>query len=945
MAILVSQGGNFNTSTTWNVVNTTSFVNSNGTGYTISDSIRQSTTFTPGAATVKGVVLYMDTRENLPTGSEVMTVTLRRITPASAATDINSVTVPLAYLPGLPDDYASSHGIGWGYFEFPNTGSTLIAATQYAIRVSASTNNGFSLIKLFGNATGISRGLVTTANAVPAGTDTLLIVGKYDNVSGSFPTTIMDNNVARVFDDIYITAAYLDFLTSANTTLRTSGGIFVGRQGVLTIGKPSNPIQSAVTATVLISATTLGTVGITIHGGEFSTHGAYKIPFAEVISAGPSFFSGNYVAASGINSEAGSGWRAGDRLFFSSLSSRNGYNSVANNSIFEWDTFFNLPRLTSNLLSEYGGGTRSRSDVFNLTRNVKLGVAVPTRTRSSFISVNGLDSKLNLHFTEITNFCGTGTTTCGIRLYDERAITLDFTMSGCTFYNTDATTMNNAYGINYAWGGSGFADGGIWHNFMGNVVGNMKNPYKLDKLNYNYTSPPVFRGNGFFECGTVELEYLGPDSSNNVICNSSSKPAVTVLLDRRTISSGQYTMMNNWKVYSNSAETFNNIDPIVKFHSLNTASSTSQTTPISNITINNWQVFGNEYTMGGAIRFQDFTLGDFRSSLRLSGFTMNNNDYTHISLGPNIYTKIIFDGGWFVGGQPVVFAPSTMYCVESKLNDVAHTEGPPLYPGYFSSLPYNGIFFTNNVFGRDSAGTTRLFGTSVFNVDYMAGRNVVATSPINAGGGNFAGRFGSLIRKDMPFIPSLIVTNLSGTSGVQDIIYYPNSDVLKDFANPYPGESYSLRITPSFYGNRTLLTSPLVRIPVLSGQSCTVSVNVKTVNYTGSSPTLIYMFNPIVGNVFVNNVTGATMSVGNNIWETLTYTTPRATYDGTMEFFIQSENVTNGYVNVGKWTTNLSNDTRGEPVWSSLVGAYSEPDFSPPTTGGTTSQSSYTFIG
>ena len=174
MATLLSAStGNFTTTSTWKVVNATSFLDSRVGSASSGTSGQNSSSFTPGAITVEGVAIQILTRSSSLGGT--LTVSLWNVTAGSQVSG-TAVTIDVN---DLPDVYglSNSAGIGWVYFKFSSP-VTLLAATNYAVRVTSSVALS---VTVYRDATGgnWSRALVTSTTAAPASSDVLIITGEY----------------------------------------------------------------------------------------------------------------------------------------------------------------------------------------------------------------------------------------------------------------------------------------------------------------------------------------------------------------------------------------------------------------------------------------------------------------------------------------------------------------------------------------------------------------------------------------------------------------------------------------------------------------------------------------------------------------------------------------------------------------------------------------------
>jgi len=167
------------------------------------------------------------------------------------------------------------------------------------------------------------------------------------------------------------------------------------------------------------------------------------------------------------------------------------------------------------------------------------------------------------------------------------------------------------------------------------------------------------------------------------------------------------------------------------------------------------------------------------------------------------------------------------------------------------------LYFNNCTFGKDHLGNLSPFSTacilyypgsfSFFNNCIFSGTEVAFTTPnstITAINANFG----------------FVSTKHNGITGAYKM--WNSTGVQSSDTSQYVTTSPSLRITPTTAARKTF--TPMVKVPVKSGNSCTVSVNVRksitadgTIN-NGANPRLMYAYNPLSGN-FAETV-GATYS-------------------------------------------------------------------------------------
>lgn len=213
---------------------------------------------------------------------------------------------------------------------------------------------------------------------------------------------------------------------------------------------------------------------------------------------------------------------------------------------------------------------------------------------------------------------------------------------------------------------------------------------------------------------------------------------------------------------------------------------------------------------------------------------------------------------------------------------------------YLSSGSGKNVFFDNCNIGTvtthatcDIQSTASLsFGGSVF-------RNCNFGSPTLITGANLIGQ--------SAFVG---IQNLNTTAN-SNRVYQANGTLTAD-TTIYDTSPVSQRAAPSTASYKTNCGSFI--IPVLSGNTFTVSVKVRTSNtgsgdaatYNGNAPRLILKSNPAVGSTYNSDIVAATAVSSPGNWQTLSYTLPVAvTSSGALEFYIDCDGTT-GFIN---WDT------------------------------------------
>lgn len=368
MSSLVSRAtGNFTTAATWGLVDSTSELDSNAATVAIGTSNIDSATFTPGAITVEGIALKFQNRAASPSGT--FTVTLRNSTGSS---DVASVTVNVSDLPYSAS--APSLGYGWIFFKF-SASQTLLAATNYLVRVICSASG--SQVTLWRNGTGnnVCRKLVTTTTQAPASGDHLAICKEWTAAATGTDIAVTFNNTATTSfgptvsggppEGIVISqGGSLVSATSASTDyyLKWKGIMHVVGGGLLKIGEAGTPIPSTSTFTLHCNCVANVDTGVAIDsGGTLTVQGATK-NHATTLTANAAS------SATVLTLGSTSGWAASDVLGL-------GPGNVASTE-FQKATILTVDSgtqvtLTAGISAAKRGATPHFTEVINLTRNVK----------------------------------------------------------------------------------------------------------------------------------------------------------------------------------------------------------------------------------------------------------------------------------------------------------------------------------------------------------------------------------------------------------------------------------------------------------------------------------------------------------------------------------------------------------------------------------------------
>jgi len=874
MATIHSAGtGNWTSSSTWALVDATSFLDSRANVSFATGGTTQS--FTPGAITVAGISLQLRGRSTSPSGTFNVALYTGAAVVAGA-----TVTINVSDLPDTNGDQSGFLQNSWTYFKFASP-VTLLAATSYYIRATG----GAIQVAVQRNATvnNWSRALVTTTNQSPASTDTIIVAGEYTGAgTNSSVTVTMDNTAAgATYGTIYLAnKGVLTYGTASSTFYRLVQGrdssFLVGTAGEFYIGSSGYPMPVGSTALHEIGPTAANISGLVVEG-KYEAYGATmsytmaKLATNEAAGSTTSLF------------EVSTGWRVGDTILFPSTA----YNIPG---AVDTETIDSVtgPTVTHTALAHAHGGSASeyvQATVGNLTRNVLiLGTNVATAPLGI---VRGLNASLKLSYVEMRNFGGTTTTSPALLLgtsagFQSPGMVVD--IKGCSIHRTAATT--GTLGIYH------FADPG--------VTGSTATVTITDSIIYNYGAQAlttsnsntlsVFTINNNLFCrnaaGTLVSIYPVDSFDGNVVANSASTGVV--LTKNNTVG----TFDNN-SIYSNGGVG-------LSF----TSTPTTGLTYSVNHTLNGNMIWRNGVNNVGLVI----------SSSGTAAFTLFPDQsviFNDLNLHGNQY-QLAING---VAGN-LRFNNCSMWAGTAGLSGGVGTYGI-VQPQVSGGIPGSSkIDFNGGLFGKTPSGVT-----SSFSISNIVALQQSRVDEITIVGATFTGTDYSVsfTRPGIVFGGlGFNILNYNGASGSHRS-YTPGGTISLD-TTIVNNTSTSMRMTPAASSSYLYMNSHLQRIPVSAGATCTVSVYIRKsvvgdgTAYNGADPTLILRYNPLAGNL--SDIVAATASGSAGSWEQLTYTTSPANYNCVLEFFVICNGST-GWINIADWATTANNNTRAINYWSS----------------------------
>ena len=387
MSTLVS-GANINFSGLWNLIDSTSFQDTEAANTALTTSFVLSAAFTPGAITIDAIGLKL---ASVAGATGTITVALD----SSGTVTGTSVTVNIANLPTCTT--ANNEG-GWYFFKLASP-VTLVAATAYKVKAEVSV--GASAVNLYRSATAgdWARALRTTTTQTTVSGDTLLVCGDDNGTTANQWTVTMNNadagasnwagigvckNGTLAYGTSASTAYYLQ-VTGNGSTLQ---GVYVYSGGTLNIGTSGTNMPSTSSAVLEFACTSDNQYGLLAKNG--STVNAYGLVRSFVFTK----LNGDIAANAGtIVTADNTGWFSGDVLAIAATST----------TATETESITSGSPTGTSIPVSVGGGSGGNTtqyshkgssiqngvgaaEVINLTRNVKIRSSATSF--SAFVTIN-----------------------------------------------------------------------------------------------------------------------------------------------------------------------------------------------------------------------------------------------------------------------------------------------------------------------------------------------------------------------------------------------------------------------------------------------------------------------------------------------------------------------------------------------------------------------------
>ena len=853
--------GNFNTTSTWVLIEPINYIDSRATSTTVTTATQSSATASGMSSTISGISLQLAYRAASPTGT--FKVELYN------TTDSISVALVTINISDLPYTATSAGVIGWTYFKFASN-VTLNPLKAYSVRVSTSVATQLNAYALTG--TNWSKAFVTTTQQSPVAADTLIITGQYSGIGvGQTNSVVMDNTTSGntySYGVCYIASmGVLTYATASSTNyfLKFNNNVYIHKGGTLQIGSSASPFPSSSTASFEIDCnTTASLYSLFVEGGNLMVYGNPKIPYAKL---------NNDVTIGTTNSKLDTitSWNISDTIVVPSTST-----TPSDVEIITLTSVSGFTISHSAYVAAHGGSASSmvQATIGNMTRNIRIYATNPSYPM--LLAFQGIDPNATLYYTQLYSL----------------SITINpNTNSTTTYLDLQYNTMqqlSTAVGLNAVAVGIG--------NGIGSSIGQISVLNFMNNITYNYNYPLFFDGiysntnvrsnvtyNLFYKHagGYYRTSEWKHNFSNNILSSSGQAYNISLTVP---VTGGSFGSFDNNIIHSNTGA--GAISMIIQ-------------TSGNSFTINNMRVWRNGQP--------GFIINN--TTADVSSPTIINNMYSFgnstDAIGPYAATSpsigsVIVNNSFFWGGTTNV------------ATYMMNTAG-----GIFVTGGVYNFKFNNCVFGIDYLGRTSNFSTAVLNILY--GTNITFIGCTFSGTEAVLSGRGGLIEGSTGIV-SLKHNNITNSYKQWNGVGVIQSDITN-----YSGVTQSIRMTPSNASYKLNTPLYKVAVDSGNICTVSVNIRKSTLGdgilYNGTQPRLMYHYNALSGNY--SETIGTVSTVGAGVWTTLTYTTPTVLNDSVLEFYIDCSGSA-GWVNYTNWASSISNLTNTGKYWATGLGAYIE---------------------
>lgn len=433
MARLMAVANGDNTSSsTWGLIDSTSFLESETGNTALTTSYVASSASTPGAITIDGIAVRIASRVASPSGT--ISIELYNST-LGASVSGTEVTIDVS---DLPDCNTTAIDGGWVFFKFSSS-VLLVAATNYQVRAKTSLP---SKVNLYRDATANNwcRILRTTTTQAPSAGDDRFVMGEWTAAGTTTTRTVTLNDTSTVDYGAASTSVVTPALSisaggevksgvTASTAYihKISGNTVVYSGGVLRLADTTTrmPTTSSMTWTNDCAANV--DFGIEIRrGGSFYGGGATKTRWTTLTAD---------AAATATVMTIGSttGWATGDDLVFAPTGTTTSQHEAKTISTVDSSTQVTL---TAGLTNAHTGTGDVLGEVGNMSSNVKiLGTSASVGTFLTFKD----GSTANLDHISL-RYLGSGTANKrGVDIQNATSGSNSITLNNCVFRDNAAT--------------------------------------------------------------------------------------------------------------------------------------------------------------------------------------------------------------------------------------------------------------------------------------------------------------------------------------------------------------------------------------------------------------------------------------------------------------------------------------------------------------------------
>lgn len=423
--LMAVANGNNTSSSTWALIDSASFLESETSINTVGTSYTGSSNFTPGAITVDGVAIKIAARIGT-TGT--FSIELYNSTLAASVAG-SEVTVNMT---DFVDALNTGDG-GWMFFKFA-TPILLIAVTNYQVRVKTSAA---SMLSLFNSGTSNwSRILRTTTTQAPAAGDDRWVNGEWTAAGTTTTRTVTLNDTSsvdygsastsQVTPALSISAGgvVVSGLTASTTYVqKISGNVVVYNGGELTLGTTAGRMPTNSSFTWTFDCVSNIDFGIDYRRKSIGyMAGEDKVRWTYLTAD-------KAAAATVIQVVSTAGWKAGDTLLFTGTGTVT--TAGETKTILTVDSSTQVT-LTAGLTSAHTGTGDCIGEVGNITSNVK--IVGTSATVGTFVCCKG-SSNIIFDNTEFGFIGGSTTNKRGVEIQHLTTSVNSGTFNKCAFRN------------------------------------------------------------------------------------------------------------------------------------------------------------------------------------------------------------------------------------------------------------------------------------------------------------------------------------------------------------------------------------------------------------------------------------------------------------------------------------------------------------------------------